>query len=784
MEIRTKPGESGYEVEIWADLGKSAERIVSVRSPVALEILHDTTRSGTGQSRVNYGYREVHADRDGVVGLAEFEREDCRYRLEDRWRVTDSSRVTVERRLRMSAPVGNCSAARLVLDAEVTLSKSARFGDLKFFAPPALYDLNDLNGDGIEDYLDTRELLYRDDRLTGLTVLGYSPARAHGVALTRENLPRFDDIPERQMGQLAFAQRTDIGSLGVMPGQHDEPRLLATYPFVERGRSHALTAEAREPWGAFWPCSSNDTLEITYSLQLIPGKSAGDALWTLWGRRVASLSPKRVELPVSLEEIAEFRLEAMHPYYAEIPGKTPMPAGFVTNCHPQDGIQLANVLQYGFTGLMVLSAIHFLEDAAKRNDEEERRKGLRTIDFFVQSVLSSPRGLIGTLYNMDKDRATCWWHGLLLPLAYADEGEDLEKLMGPIYDHMRYAVDAMKGLTGTYFRCMCEEQYALNLAYEFEHKRGIAHDDWLAAARRFGDFLLDAQEADGSWRRAYTLDGKPITDPRKWFGETELHQKAVTSTAIPVLTQLYGITGERRWLAAAEQAGRFVAENYIREIRCCGALHDSIYSRAQLVDSEGVQFALRAMLVLAKELHSSEFADAAVEAARQLCTWVYLWDVPLPPNSTLARFGFRSTGWGAVDTCGIGFIDSRRLDAVPDLFEVAVASREELVARITDLTLHASNETVATPGHDWGYARAGFQQEGLLVSWWVNDDPMFVGTGFGSHGKGEGNKTYLAWISAIGIWGYTETMKRFGTTDLRAYWEKHVATPSNEWRAR
>ena len=783
MEIRRKPGESGHGVEIWADLGKGAERLASVPFPIAVEILHDSTRPGSGQSRINLGYREVREDGDGVLGLADFDREGCGYSLEDRWRVTDGSTVTVERRLRMSAPAGNHSAARLVLDVEVTLGHNPRFADFKFFAPPALYDLNDINADGIEDYLDTRELLYRDDRLTGLAVLGYSVARGHGIALTREDLPRFDDNPERQIGQLAFAQRTDIGSLGVMPGQHDEPRLVATYPFVERSRSHALTAKAREPWGAFWPCSSNETLEASYSLQLVPGKGAADALWTLWGRRMAALSPKRVELPVSLEEIATLRLQAMVPFYAEIAGKMPMPAGFVTNCHPQDGVQLANVLQYGFTGLMVLSALHFLEDAAKRKDGEERRKGLRTIDFFVQSVLSSPRGLIGTLYNMDKDRPTCWWHGLLLPLAYAEEGDDLEKLMGPIYEHMRYAVDAMKGLTGTYFRCMCEEQYALNLAYEFELKRGIAHEDWLAAARRFGDFLLETQEPDGSWRRAYTLGGEPITEPRRWFGETELHQKAVTSTAIPVLTQLYRLTQEHRWLDAAEKAGRFVRDRYVREIRCCGALHDSIYSRAQLIDSEGVQFALRAMLVLANELHSGEFAAAALEAARQLCTWIYLWDVPLPPGSTQGRFGFRSTGWGAVDTCGIGFIDSRRLDAVPDLFEVAVASQDELVARMTDLTLYASNETVATPGRDWGYARPGLQQEGLLVSWWVVDDPMFIGTGFGSHGKGEGNKTYLAWISAIGVWGYTETMKRFGTTDLRAYWEKHVGPPSDAWRA-
>ena len=85
------------------------------------------------------------------------------------------------------------------------------------FAPPALYDMNDIDGDGVEDYLDTRELTFRDDRLTGLVVMAYDPGQQRGLALGRDDKPTFDSHPERSRGQQGFVQNTDIGSLGLTP---------------------------------------------------------------------------------------------------------------------------------------------------------------------------------------------------------------------------------------------------------------------------------------------------------------------------------------------------------------------------------------------------------------------------------------------------------------------------------------------------------------------------------------------------------------------------------------
>ena len=135
-----------------------------------------------------------------------------------------------------------------------TLTKRA-YADFRYFAPPALYDLNDLNGDGIEDYLDTRSLHYREDRLNLLSILAYSESAHLSFSLSRADTPDFDSTPDRIPGQAAFLQRTDVGSLGFEPQGDGGVTLVAAYPFAERTRCNALLVKERSPF-AYWPADA------------------------------------------------------------------------------------------------------------------------------------------------------------------------------------------------------------------------------------------------------------------------------------------------------------------------------------------------------------------------------------------------------------------------------------------------------------------------------------------------------------------------------------------------
>lgn len=771
MKLESFLASTGRGIRLNADAPAGADAVV-VAAPVTVEFLV-AHGADSAIERVERGYDSIEAVGDAWEAEAVISFGTGRYLVRDRWTL-EAGTASVRRRVEPIEP--GTEPLRLLLEAEIAGSS---FDDMQLFAPPALYDLNDINGDGLEDFLDTRELVYRDDRLTGLTVLAYAPDAAAGYALSRDDLPAFDDIPARVRGQQNLVQRTDIGALGLMPSDTGATTLVAAYPFVERSRSHALTSEGREPWGAFWPMDSAVAapFEVTYSLSSVTGATAVDCLWNLWDNRMKVLAPVAVELTDTLETITRLRVDALLPYYGEGTA-TPSgarPAGFVTNNHPQNGVQLENIIQYGFTGQNVLNAHHVLAYAGEVSDPDARAKALKVIDFFVAQAAQSRHGLTHTLFDLDTGKTANWWSGLVLPLAYAEDGDDLQALMGPVYEHMKYAIEPLRHLDGTYLRCMAEEHAALLRVYEAERARGAEHPEWLAAATSFGEFLLAAQEADGSWRRAYDFEGTAVTEPAVWFGETDLNQKSSTATAVPVLTALYRVSGDDRWLQSARRAEAFTAEHFVADLRFNGGIHDSIYSRPQLVDSESILFSMRASMAIWQLTGEERALRSATDAARILATWIYLWDVPLPPTSTLAGYGFRSTGWSACDTCGAGYIHPYEIHAAPDMLEIAIGARDSRLAEIADLVLVGSSETVATETKDWGYARSGLQEEGLLVSWWLIDDPMFTGTGFGGRGKGEGNKTCLPWISAVGIDAYSECMRRFGTVDLAAHFAEQTA---------
>ena len=87
-----------------------------------------------------------------------------------------------------------------------------------------------------------------------------------------------------------------------------------------------------------------------------------------------------------------------------------------------------------------------------------------------------------------------------------------------------------------------------------------------------------------------------------------------------------------------------------------GGVHDSIYAKGQLIDNESILYPMFGMLSLYEATRRKDFLDAAVRAAHYYASWVCLWDVPLPEDSTLHRYGFHSTGMGACDTCGCGYV--------------------------------------------------------------------------------------------------------------------------------
>ena len=291
VELRRAEREGGVGLT-WK---RGESEVLALSAAVEVELAEANNLTVDGQ-RHSAPYSQTRELGGALIGEAEIDLPWLSARLTDSWRPFADDGWRVDRRLEILS-VRQACGVRLILELVPTLPKRA-YGDFRYFAPPALYDLNDLNEDGVEDYLDARSLHYREDRLNLLSILAYNPDAGLGFSLSRADLPEFDPTPERSPGQKAFLQRTDIGSLGFEP-KNGEIALIAAYPFAERTRSNALMVRERSPFAAFWPAAEGDVLTGSWNIRVEAAADVHAALWSMWRRKFEELQPSPVALGAS-----------------------------------------------------------------------------------------------------------------------------------------------------------------------------------------------------------------------------------------------------------------------------------------------------------------------------------------------------------------------------------------------------------------------------------------------------------------------------------------------------
>lgn len=239
-----------------------------------------------------------------------------------------------------------------------------------------------------------------------------------------------------------------------------------------------------------------------------------------------------------------------------------------------DGEPMKVAYQFGFVGQQPNIGYQLLRYGVLYDDAEALGKGRNIIQFWV-------------------DRSLTEWGAP--HIWYNPEFHDFEDR--PFW--IRMIGDGMEGILD---------------AYVFEKKKGEDHPDWLTYCQTVANWLLKAQNEDGSWYRSYDKNGDML-----------MESKANTSNVIRFLVQFSLVTGEDVYREAAIRAGEWSLANITQHMEYRGGTCDN----SDIYDKESGIYAMFGYLALYDLTGEDRWLEAARAAADYTETWTYAWSFPV-----------------------------------------------------------------------------------------------------------------------------------------------------------
>lgn len=240
--------------------------------------------------------------------------------------------------------------------------------------------------------------------------------------------------------------------------------------------------------------------------------------------------------------------------------------------------------QMGFVGMQVSSGYYLYRYGIENGQDSTRHKGEAVLDFWADDCLS-PVGMPSTWYDPNNSGGKGGWRNY----------ESILRIM----------TGGMEGLLS---------------AWCFGTKHGEQHDNWLNSCKRFGDWLLSAQNTNGSlafsWNRNKIENGQhPV----------KLSNGLTTTSALRYLVELYIATQDERYKEAALKAGEYCYLFVHKKYHYCACVVDN----PQVIDSESGYMAMVGFLSLYDLTRDTKWLEAAEQAATYTETWVYSFEIPV-----------------------------------------------------------------------------------------------------------------------------------------------------------
>ncbi|MDF2960694.1 MAG: hypothetical protein K0S39_2429 [Paenibacillus sp.] len=255
--------------------------------------------------------------------------------------------------------------------------------------------------------------------------------------------------------------------------------------------------------------------------------------------------------------------------------------------------------QFGFVGQQPGIGYQLLRYGDKENVPEAFEKGVNIIDFWVRTAMTE-----SGLPHM------CYHPGI--------------KEFEPYPHYIRMLADGIEAILD---------------AYLYMRKIGDERPAWLEFCGKTADWIVNIQNADGSFYRAYNTDSSIRMD-----------SKANTPSVIRFLVQFYLVSGDERYKAAAIKAGDWSYDYAYLNMEYRGGTCDNM----DIMDKEAGIYALFGFLALYDLTGEDKWLEGAIGAADYTETWTYAWTFPVTTPWPKHPFNKYSISGQSIITIGGG----------------------------------------------------------------------------------------------------------------------------------
>lgn len=553
----------------------------------------------------------------------------------------------------------------------VALGPEAAFAAHEYFVPGIWYRTNLVRptaGQLASDPND-RFFLFREDRLPLPLVAARERATGLTLALTHVSAEPTSFAGDEGLARVVD-ERLQFGSLGVV--RRDDVSLCFLFPGSEGEKNRTKGANPRG-----WALRSHPVrggVRHRYELMLSTAATASyaAAVEHTWTQAFGLYRPKvrRVDLPVAfsglIDTLDHYCVGAAEGYDAPgFPFSVLLPSGTVR----------AYNYQMGFVGRQLPDAFFLIHEGLDHQRSRLREKGEAIVDFWARESLCAD-GWPRTWYDPSRESGK---HG---------RWRDSDNRHGGMA--LRVAATGMEGMLSAWLRM-----------------RQARHDKpaWLAACRKFGDWLVANQAEDGSYHLAY---GPVAADGRRKPTEAST---AATCNPIRYLVSLHEATRDIRYLEAARRAGEFCLRHSHEPYFYAGSVVDNPVT----IDRESGQESLAAYLALRDATRDGRWLEAAVQAARYTETWMMAHEMPavaadtqgFPAGRSIVGQTLIATGHSAADH-GLAFSSC-------DYYRLYLFTGDEHFLHVARLLVHNTKQSLNWDGSLYPGLPRGLQPEAFAV---------------------------------------------------------------------